>query len=94
MIFQSLLALALIAKDFIVASSSQDPTSEAYTSIAKADLAESYEKIMNVPLKKYEFIFDSVSSRIQMGVMASDAQIWFPVSNACCFSSSFLSLSY
>ena len=51
---------------------------EYYGNVADADLALSFEKIKNTPIKLFEFLHDSVPGRVQMGVTVSDAQRYMP----------------
>lgn len=51
---------------------------EFYGNVADADLPLSFEKIKNVPIKLFEFLYDSVPGRVQMGVLVSDAQRYIP----------------
>ena len=51
---------------------------EFYGNVADADLPLSFEKIKNVPIKLFEFLYDSVPGRVQIGVLVSDAQRYIP----------------
>ena len=49
-----------------------------YNHILSINLTESFFRIRDIPLKRYEFLFDSVPDRVHVGVMVSDAQHYFP----------------
>ena len=51
-----------------------------YTDISLANTSESFYRIRDVPMKNYEFKYDSVAGRKQMGVLGVDAQKYFPES--------------
>jgi len=51
-----------------------------YTDIQLANTTDSLERIRRVPLKYFEFKYDSVEGRKQMGVLPGDAQRFFPES--------------
>jgi hypothetical protein len=52
--------------------------SSLYQDVVPANTSDSLYRIYNVPLKVYNFKYDSVVDRKQMGILGSDAQRWFP----------------
>lgn len=57
------------------AASSQD---NIYRDVSAVNGSDSLLRILSVPIKTYEFKYDSMSGRKQIGVLGSDAQRWFP----------------
>lgn len=51
-----------------------------YTDIILANTTDSLQRIRQIPLSYYEFIYDSVRNRRQMGVLPADAARYFPES--------------
>jgi hypothetical protein len=51
-----------------------------YADVRPANLSESFQRIRTIPLKHYEFVYDSVPGRRQMGVIGPDALQHFPES--------------
>lgn len=51
-----------------------------YTDIQPANTSHSLKRIRQIPLSYYEFIYDSVRNRRQMGVLPADAARYFPES--------------
>lgn len=49
-----------------------------YLDVTAADTTESLERISKVPLKYYEFKYDSVPGRRQLGVLGNDVRRYFP----------------
>ena len=70
--------LSSVSFVFLAAKAVTEPADELYGNVVDADLKQSYLAIKQVPIKHYEFMFDSVPGRIQMGILAKDAQRWMP----------------
>jgi ATPase family AAA domain-containing protein 3A/B len=63
---------------FLAVASAQSDV--LYYDISSANCSESLFKIRNVPIKLYEFKYDSVEGRRHMGVIGYDAEKYFPES--------------
>lgn len=64
----------LSGSTFLALSESED----YYAHVTIADLAESYEKVKLLPIKKFQFLHDSIPGRVQIGVLGQDAQRHIP----------------
>eukprot|EP01031_Cornospumella_fuschlensis_P044771 gene44771-54753_t len=73
--FLSLLVVCVLSSHFV---SSNDLI--LYADVQPANTSESLAKIRQLPIVHYKFLFDSVSDRIQLGVIGPDAQRLFPES--------------
>ena len=59
-----------------------------YLDISLANRTDSLNRIKNIPISTYEFKYDKISGRRQMGVLGKDATKWLPgqytVNNSYC----------
>lgn len=56
----------------------EDHVPIVFADVTNANCSESLKKVRDVPIKYYEFKFDSVEGRMQMGVLGVDAERYFP----------------
>ena len=74
------LILLLDLPSRVLASSNAINDEFLYTNVESANTTASYYLIKNLPLNYYEFIYDSVPGRRQLGVLGPDAMKYFPES--------------
>jgi ATPase family AAA domain-containing protein 3A/B len=61
-----------------VSVAAQNHVSSLYTDISEANSTDSLKKIREVPIKAYQFKYDSVKGRKHIGVIGIDAERYFP----------------
>lgn len=70
----------LFCNFFIFRMGFSDDVTTLYTDIVAANTTDSLIRIRDVALKIYEFKYDSVTGRRQLGVLGADAERYFPES--------------
>ena len=61
-----------------ISTTAQNHVSSLYTDISEANSTDSLKKIREVPIKAYQFKYDSVKGRKHIGVIGIDAERYFP----------------